>query len=191
MFALAISIPFNTQTNRYDFTQVTEADPAENVKKDLKSREVYAGKRVVGATVKFDEKSTEHAEKRVFEKFQTLVDRINKNDGISSTDLMLFYTFKSPCDTKCANPNHKFCILTDITKIQKWTNYAVVFSKVFEPNAMKPGTETKPEENCKKALEEIGKKINLSNIYRCTKTTTVHCISCDAKGVVNNNCINP
>lgn len=188
MFSLAISIPLNAE-NGYNFKQVIKEDPPQNVKNVLKSRVVYAGKRVVGAAVKFAEKFTEHAEKRVFEKFHTLVDRINKINGISSTDLMLFYTFKSPCDTKCANPNHKFCILKEITKIKKWTNYAIVFSKVFKPNEIKPGTnETTPEENCEKALWEIGKKINLSNIYRCTEGDT-RCISCNDNGTVNNDCL--
>lgn len=184
MFALAISIPFNITTNRYDFTQVTEADPPQNVKNALKSHVVYTGTRVVGARVRKINGVTEHAEYRVFENFDTLVNRINH--GISPTDLMLFYVFKNPCDDKCANPNSQFSILDRMIDITRWDNYAVVFSKIFVP----PGNIGNIVEKRREALQNIGNVINgVNNIYRCIQGAA-QCIICDNNGVVDNNCIN-
>lgn len=50
-FTLAVSVPLNPTTRRYDVTQVTAADNGQNVKDTLDRCEVYEGSRVMGASV--------------------------------------------------------------------------------------------------------------------------------------------
>lgn len=133
----------------------------------------------------------QHAEYRVLQNFNTLVTRINA--ASKKTDLMLFYTFKSPCYGRCANSTNEFNILEKITNIKKWKNYAVVFSKIFEPNKIKQGTtEAELLRDRREALLNIGNVMNgVNNIYRCiqAKNLRVQCHSCYPSGGVKDICL--
>nr|XP_024658708.1 uncharacterized protein LOC112435048 [Maylandia zebra] len=50
MFSVAVSVPYNEQTNTFDMNGVTD-DDGEKVKKDILDCDVYQGDRVVAATV--------------------------------------------------------------------------------------------------------------------------------------------
>nr|XP_040043300.1 uncharacterized protein LOC120825640 isoform X3 [Gasterosteus aculeatus aculeatus] len=117
----------------------------------------------------------DHAEYRVLNNFNTLTENLNRND------FLLFYVLTSPCDQKCLSKSSPFNILESIEVIKKWTNYAVVFSKVFAPKEGDPV----PVENLKGALKLLGKKVELQNILRCDGS--VPCTSCSS----GNNVITP
>ncbi|KAJ0008650.1 hypothetical protein NQD34_016065 [Periophthalmus magnuspinnatus] len=128
----------------------------------------------------------QHAEYRVLQNFQHLTNRINR--GIQSTDLMLFYVYKSPCSTRCCSTENSFSILTGMTNVRRWTNYAVVFSHIFVPVSTTFLAATL-EQNSRTALMNLGNAINgIENIYRCTQGAST-CFSCSAGGSVNNDCV--
>ncbi|XP_027138383.1 uncharacterized protein LOC113746539 [Larimichthys crocea] len=51
MFSLAVSIPYDEKSKKYDISQVFNTDPADTVKKTILKCEVYKGTRMVAATV--------------------------------------------------------------------------------------------------------------------------------------------
>lgn len=225
MFSLAVSVPLNPQTRRYDFSQVTTADDAQTVRTALDRCQVYTGSRVVGATLlkwpdvteqcpnepigwdfvhqvcpnartwadlkrppcsnnmitklKKENGLAEHAEYRVLQSFNTLVNRLNTAGGVNRNDLMLFYVYKAPCDSRCSSTNNRFSILQAITAIKGWQNYAVVFSDIFVPVSTSLTAATL-EANRRTALMNLGNVLNgVGNIYRCVERSN-QCTSCAA-----------
>ncbi|XP_051241472.1 putative uncharacterized protein DDB_G0281733 isoform X2 [Dicentrarchus labrax] len=51
MFSLALSVPYNKRSKKYDISQVFNTDSEDAVKTDIQKCKVYAGRRVVAATV--------------------------------------------------------------------------------------------------------------------------------------------
>lgn len=51
MFSLAVSIPYDDKSKKYDISQVFNTDPADTVKRSILKCEKYKGTRVVAATV--------------------------------------------------------------------------------------------------------------------------------------------
>ncbi|XP_055087049.1 uncharacterized protein LOC117390010 [Periophthalmus magnuspinnatus] len=128
----------------------------------------------------------QHAEYRVLQNFQHLTNKINR--GIQSTDLMLFYIYKSPCSTRCCSTDHLFSIINKMTSVRRWNNYAVVFSHIFVPGHTSASAATL-EQDRRTALMNLGNGINgIANIYRCTPGAST-CFSCNAPGGVNNDCV--
>ncbi|KAL6111105.1 uncharacterized protein ACO6RY_20059 [Pungitius sinensis] len=119
----------------------------------------------------------DHAEYRVLQNFNTLKEKNNNKQ-----DFLLFYILASPCHDKCASQNHPSSILDSIKVIKKWTNYAVVFSNVFEPRGLDPI----PPENLKGALERLGTQIGRQNILRCDGS--VPCTRCSSGSDVTRYC---
>ncbi len=227
MFSLAVSIPYNSTTKKYDMSKVT--DTGDQVRERIASDcEVYTSTRVVAATVlrwpnvldqcpdkpvqwpdvltrcgqtsmtwaevayymkrretkkhckdAVYEGRADHAEYRILQRFDTLVNNHDEND------LLLFYVLASPCDQRCTSESGDWSILDSIKKIKKWENYAVVFSNVFKPRQGKPI----PEEELRGALERLGKSIGLSNIFRCNGEDEVQCTSCSRNNEVASYCI--
>ncbi|KAK7929806.1 hypothetical protein WMY93_006201 [Mugilogobius chulae] len=129
----------------------------------------------------------QHAEYRVLQNIQTLTNKLNR--GIQSTDLMLFYTYKSPCYTRCCSTDSLFNIFSKMSaSIRRWNNYAVVFSNIFVPGHTSDTAATL-EQDRRTALLNLGNAVNgIANIYRCTQGASV-CVSCVAPGGVNNDCV--
>ncbi|CAJ1052803.1 uncharacterized protein LOC117816345 [Xyrichtys novacula] len=211
MFSLAVSIPYDEEKEKFDVSKVEVSD--EEVKKTMLQCKVHITSRVVAATVlrwpnvleqcpkepvqwrdvlkncgeskmtwldvqkkcsdKVRDGRADHAEYRALKHmFKTP----NKND------FLLFYVLASPCDKRCANPENPWNILESIKEIKKWKNYAVVFSNVFQPR----NGVVIPEEDLKRALEQLGKSVGLKNIFRCSKGK---CESCSDDNKVTSFCV--
>ncbi|XP_044045409.1 uncharacterized protein LOC122873121 isoform X2 [Siniperca chuatsi] len=110
----------------------------------------------------------DHAEYRVLQHFDTLVSNLDEND------LLLFYVLASPCDQMCTSETSPWSILKSIKQIQKWKNYAVVFSNVFKPR----DSESIPDEDLRGAIERLGQSVGLRNIFRCKVKGAGQCTSC-------------
>ncbi|XP_029993241.1 uncharacterized protein LOC115421447 [Sphaeramia orbicularis] len=234
MFSMAVSIPYNEKTKKYDLNGVT--DKGEAVRNTIQKCAVYTSKQMVAATVlkyqdvqklcpdepvqwlellkgcpntvktwaqfKSDKNLcpvavrtknledmkkknglVDHAEYRVLQHFDTIVKKVPTND------LLLFYSWGSPCDDKCTKESCCYNILDKITKIKDWKSYAFVFSKPFKPAQRMDEQQLK--NNLRGGLEKLGSKINLLNIYRCDKDNkgTTVCASCSSNGQVLDYCI--
>ncbi|XP_041789725.1 uncharacterized protein si:dkey-96g2.1 [Chelmon rostratus] len=183
MFSLAVRVPDDQSREINDILkQVFQSDPVEDVRNTLNRDEVYIGSRVVAARVLKRTEGADHAESRVVGYLDHLLKRRNKNDH----DLLLFYVYASPCVEKCTNNKHPENILQKINHIQKWDSYAFVFSKIFKPRFGTPNT----EEELSGALQRLGSKIGLGNIFRCDgQDGKTQCISCSSNNQVTHACV--
>ncbi|XP_030000507.1 uncharacterized protein LOC115426496 [Sphaeramia orbicularis] len=234
MFAMAVTIPYNKNRGKYDFSGVKEEGP--KLRKEVLKCSVYITKQIIAATVlKYDrvdeqcphepvqwpellrdcpkartwtefqsdlcpkevrdrslkklaEKKpglVDHAEYRVLDHFnEKLAKKINTDD------LLLFYSWGSPCDDKCTNKDYQYNILETITQIRKWKNYVYVFSKPFKPPHVKDEKQLK--NNLRTALKNLGNKVDLNKIYRCDKDQNdkIVCKNCSNNGQVLDYCVN-
>ncbi|XP_038569072.1 uncharacterized protein LOC119898860 [Micropterus salmoides] len=212
MFSLAVSIPYNSDRKIYDISQVTDTGE-QVWQSILKKCEVYTSKRMVAATVlrwpnvvdqcpegrvqwsipakcgqtwadvkkncptEIEDGRADHAEYRTLQNFDTLARDHGEND------LLLFYVLASPCDQMCTNLSSPYNILNSIKMIQKWKNYAVVFSNVFKPRDGDPI----PDEDLRGAVERLGQSVGLRNIFRC-KGRVMQCTSCSSGTQVTRFC---
>ncbi|XP_071359923.1 uncharacterized protein [Trachinotus anak] len=131
-------------------------------------------------------RKSDHAEYRTLQQFNTLPTNNNEDD------LLLFYTYGSPCHDRCASETDPLSILKLINPIKRWKNYAFVFSKPFKPS---DGTPVSPEVQ-EQALLRLARyegplgPIGLENIFRCErKNQLTKCSSCSADGNVAPGCI--
>ncbi|GAA6229054.1 uncharacterized protein LOC108882529 [Lates japonicus] len=172
--SVAVNIPMKT-TQKY-LQEVFQKATAAAVKKKLNQASVYPGdssdNRVVVAKPDFQEQYTDHAEARVLENIQPLADSSNAN-------FLVFYSFYSPCGSKCTNMKNKNNIISKINKVvPKWKQYAFVFSRVFDKTG-KGITIDKAESV--EALKQLGNsRIGHENIFRCykPKNKDFQCINC-------------
>ncbi|XP_047443619.1 uncharacterized protein LOC125009591 [Mugil cephalus] len=124
----------------------------------------------------------DHAEYRILQNFNSLITNRNRND------LLVFYVRASPCPSRCTRPDSHWNILTSITQVTGWDNYAVVFSDIFKP---RDGSWIAEEEQ-RGALERLATDIGLKNIFRCYgQGSAFQCTSCSEKGSVNEQCYKP
>ncbi|XP_073328724.1 uncharacterized protein [Pagrus major] len=215
MFSLAVTIPYNERKKIYDISQVT--GDGDRVRRKILHCDVYAGTRVVAATVlrwpnvvdqcpdgyvqwgdvlsqcprgvktwadvkqmcpdKVWEGRADHAEYRTLQGINTLFRTFKKKD------LLLFYIFASPCDQRCTSESSDLSILNSIKVIRKWTNYAVVFSNIFQLRG-----NPIPDDALRGSLERLAGSVGLSNIFRCNRQGAMQCTSCDSGGEVARYC---
>ncbi|CAK6976327.1 uncharacterized protein LOC122979142 [Scomber scombrus] len=170
--------------NKYNIN--TQVSVAVNIpEKDPKLEDVFKNNKinkwVVTAKPIFNvKKKTDHAEAVVLENIKPLVDNRKGN-------FLVFYTFYSPCASKCTNKENKLNIIGKINEVfPKWTNKAFVFSKAFENTGVKSIIEATTE-----SLEELGKsKIGRGNIFRCYgPKTEFKCINCFEGETVVQECV--
>lgn len=225
-FTLAVSVPYNPRTRRYDVTQVTEADNAQNVRATLDSCQVYLGNKVMGAMVlkwpdvknqcpntpipdtwtfvrelcpnvrtwadlgqvctnninrklnKSPNGAVDHAEYRVLQSFNHFTNRLNSGQ-LNRNDLLVFYSYKAPCNTRCGSITNNLNIIQSIGSINTWPNHVLVFSEMFVP-ARTTDTEAQLETDRRTTLTNLGTAVNgLGNIYRC-RFGVNRCSSCSA-----------
>lgn len=205
MFSLAVSIPYNSDRKIYDISQVTDTGEQVwqsilkkcevYTSKRMVAATVLRWPNVVDqcpegrvqwsdvptkcgqtwADVKkncpteIEDGRADHAEYRTLQNFDTLARDHGEND------LLLFYVLASPCDQMCTNLSSPYNILNSIKMIQKWKNYAVVFSNVFKPRDGDPI----PDEDLRGAVERLGQSVGLRNIFRC-KGRVMQCTSCSS-----------
>lgn len=119
----------------------------------------------------------DHAEFRTLKRFKTFVTELSNRKNLNRNDLLLFYVQSSPCPSRCTREpvsgRTDLSILSLIGQITNWNNYAVVFSKVFQPRS---GPKI-PEPKLRDSLERLGRNIGLGNIFRCDGQQT-RCTSC-------------
>ncbi|XP_036950857.1 uncharacterized protein LOC119017848 isoform X2 [Acanthopagrus latus] len=214
MFSLAVTIPYNKDTKMYDISQLDDGGRVRreilNCEVYTGTRVVAAtvlrwpnvvdqcpGGRVQwpdvlrkcpGVNTWADVKSqcpnevkegrADHAEYRTLQHINTLVKNLDKND------LLLFYVLASPCDQRCTSESSNWSILNSIKAIQRWHNYAVVFSNIFQPR----NGHVIPDQDLQGALQRLGGSIGLSNIFRCNRQRAMQCTSCSSGGQVARYC---
>lgn len=176
---MAASIPKYGNQLSYD---LTEAMPDRLTKWNdgiLKTpRLVVATKKDV--TPRKGDPYTEHAEWRVLQNLN-----LEGQDG----DLLVFFSYASPCDKKCANPKGNFRItdgLETLFKKHVWGGKAFVFEVIF-----KPGGEDIDSEKTSVALTNIGNSIGHENIFRCYKDKygNFRCVKCFNGNQIEQNCL--
>ncbi|XP_039666508.1 uncharacterized protein LOC120565143 [Perca fluviatilis] len=192
-FSLAVNIPENQYLN---LQELFKDDVADNVKRLLKKGKVYTSNNMVAAMPM--KKKDEHAEARVLANIQPLPDS-------SAGKSLVFYSYLSPCVTKCANPKHDDNILKDINeKIpkDKWAERVFVFSTIFKKYTDQNGKEQEFSENeIRDALKELGGTTLDYNIFRCDYSYNAQasdhsgpfqCIKCFSNGApepVDEHCV--
>ncbi|XP_051801650.1 uncharacterized protein LOC110967728 [Acanthochromis polyacanthus] len=186
MFSLAASIPEKKNMNQqYDAKQVFSNENGEEVKMEIKRGNVFNKGRIVAATpLKKKDKTGKdtHAEYRVLQNFDTF---INNNDD-KAHDLLLFYVLGSPCYDQCTNESDELNILRFLDQIKKWKHYAFVFTYIFKSKTSNQSTQKQRRE----ALEKIGIRLGLENIFRCEMSgDRMQCSSCSAKKQVADYCV--
>ncbi|XP_008290955.1 uncharacterized protein LOC103365316 [Stegastes partitus] len=183
MRSAAISVPQDESGNLM-LDKVTEPNKKEG--EDIKNGVRFGNNRLVIATKKEMESNngkpyTEHSEWRVLKDL-----KLESNEG----DLLVIYSYASPCGEKCAEPDHRYNIIDLIEKVIKeghWKETALVFEQVFLPKE----EEKHEQEKLKAALENLGEAIGHENIFRCftTRFKVEKCISCADGKDVDKRCV--
>ncbi|KAL6111103.1 uncharacterized protein ACO6RY_20057 [Pungitius sinensis] len=163
MFSLALSIP---NEEPYPLDQVINKNPGEEVKRQLREGKVYKGQRLVAATVESGSGQREHAEYRVLN---------NLHFKGTNDDLLVIYSYASPCSTKCTKINGNQIIINKINDVKrKWGEEVFVFTKIFDKDK-----NLNKEHNVMRALKNLRSAIGPRNIFRCdVKDGSFQCISC-------------
>ncbi|KAM8725868.1 uncharacterized protein AB9X84_002548 [Acanthopagrus schlegelii] len=176
-FCLAANIPVKLKPK--DLHQVLENDRYKGNVEDALNDGVYKGNNVVIARPA----GPVHAEPQVLTNLHGLI-------GDTQDKLLLIYSYLSPCDKKCTDPNNKFNIIRTIKEkvLPYWRNVAFVFTKVFDD----PESSSGPDKTAlRESLERLGDSgINLQNIFRCDKIgENFQCLSCSSEGSVSDVCV--
>ncbi|XP_030296062.1 uncharacterized protein LOC115595561 isoform X2 [Sparus aurata] len=185
-FCLAANIPRDLDPK--DLHQVLQNDRYERDVKDIiDGCVVYEGNNVVVA------KPVEsvHAEPQVLQNMKQLTS--NKQNNI-----LLIYSYLSPCGEKCTKLYHQYNIIKYMTTIIKqqqkknvphWSDVVFVFTRVFD--SPKYGNLPTKEE-LKESLERLGNSgLGLQNIFRCYKPENLEfqCHSCSSNTKVSDVCV--
>ncbi|XP_023189323.1 uncharacterized protein LOC111608598 [Xiphophorus maculatus] len=201
MFSVVARIPFNSETNQYDISQVT--DDANNVKDTIVGCDVYNGTNILAATVlRWPDVVAQCPDGRdqwtissqartwadayrqntrsfnkgtaVHAEYRTLQNlRTWLNNHNIGQDLLLIYVYASPCAKRCTNRDNKGNILKLLTDYVEF-NLVFVFSKVF-----KPRNTIIPPEDLQDALKNLGGTIGLQRIFRCDEVNgRIKCVNC-------------
>lgn len=188
MYAVAVRIPKYENKIAYDLRLVT---------KDLQTKwndDILETSRLVVAPKKDVTNNngkylyTEHAEWRLLQNLN-----LEGQDG----ELLVFFSYASPCSTSCADPNEPHKITDKLQKLfteHKWGEKAFVFQTVFRPGGMNIDSDEKREEikrSTTEALTNIGKFIGSENIFRCYRPDNHDyiCIKCFNDDQIEPNCI--
>ncbi|KAK2817521.1 hypothetical protein Q5P01_025712 [Channa striata] len=174
MYSVAVSIP---KDDGYDLKNVPK--PKDEDKKEIENGKKFEKDRIVIAKLN----SPEHAEFRVVDNLH-----LESNEG----DMLVIFSYASPCDENCAKSGGKYNIIDKIKnaiKGGKWENHVFVFEKIFKPDGnhiTKDKLET--------ALKQLGtfKTDGLKNIFRCYSPTSdakLQCISCSTNEAVTSACV--
>ncbi|XP_051250598.1 uncharacterized protein LOC127360266 [Dicentrarchus labrax] len=178
-FCVAANIPLNLPPQ--DLANVLRNDGnTEDVEDELTYSKVYQGRSVtIAKPVRH-----EHAEYIVLKNLGQL-------SSNSEGHFLLIYSYLSPCAGQCANPDDWHNILQYIVAnvIPYWTNYAFVFTTVYDnPN----DGSTISRQDLTKAVKELGKSgLGLRNIFRCYQPGRLpfQCHSCSSQGRVSDVCV--
>ncbi|XP_057699901.1 uncharacterized protein LOC130920593 [Corythoichthys intestinalis] len=134
----------------------------------------------------------DHAEYRVLKEFQ------HWSEDKDKSGLLLLYVYASSCTDQCTGEGDERSILNLVEGIRQWTEYAVVFSKVFEPKESRlAGCNPLSVGEREAALIRLGNHLGqngLQKIFRCDRVKTnkgntiMVCDSCSTEGDVTPRC---
>lgn len=178
---MAASIPKDENQVSYDLTKVMPNQQTQLNDGILRtSRLVVATKKDVtkvtrSGTVHY----TEHAEWRVLQNLQLY----------GNGDLLVFFSYASPCDERCANPTGNLGIIGGLKSLfsqSGWGAKAFVFNTLFRPRGGDINSDA-----IRKALTNIKEEIGRHNIFRCYRPDNghFHCIKCFSSDQIDPNCI--
>ncbi|KAF3852691.1 hypothetical protein F7725_006046 [Dissostichus mawsoni] len=175
-FSVAVNIPEDPK-NLEELRKVFYNIYLPDVKKVLNQGQVYIGSNAVVAVpqkkVSQNGKTyTDHAEAQVLDNLDNLY---NTRQG----NILVLYSWLSPCGEKCTNINNRNNILKKILKnvLNKWKSNAFVFHTVFTgPRGGKQATEA----DIKWTLRKLRQVIVDDNIFRCynPNNTGFRCVKC-------------
>ncbi|XP_027875115.1 uncharacterized protein LOC114145655 [Xiphophorus couchianus] len=202
MFSLVARIPFNSETNQYDISQVT--DDANNVKDTIVGCEVYTGTNILAATVlrwpdvvaqcpdgrvqwpirsqattwadAYCQNARSFNEGRAEHAEYRILQNLHTwlNNQNMGQDLLLFYAFASPCTRTCTNRDSDYNILSPLTGYVEF-NIVFVFSKVHQPRNVIMSPDVLQD-----ALKNLGGTIGLDRIFRCDRVNgRIKCVNCN------------
>lgn len=180
---MAASIPKNPDQLSYDLTKVMP-DPQTKWNDGIlkTSRLVVATKKDV--TPRKGNPYTEHAEWRVLQNLPLFQ---------KSGNLLVFFSYASPCYERCANPDNKLRITNELSSLFSqgnkgvgWDAKAFVFDTLFRPHGGDINSDT-----IREALTNIKAAIGRHNIFRCYRPDNVNfrCIKCFRTDPIDPNCI--
>lgn len=182
MYAMAASIPKYGNQLSYDLTKaMPNLQPNWNDDILRTPRLVVATKKDVTTNLN---KYTEHAEWRVLQNLN-----LEGQDG----DLLVFFSYATPCLTSCANPNGNYKITDSLQKLfnkHKWGEKAFVFEAIFKPFGKDIDSDA-IKRSTTEALTNIANSIGSENIFRCYRPDNhgYICIKCFNGGQIDPNCI--
>ena len=168
-FSVAVNIPEDQKKLGKAFDDINLEDVKETCVDEGK---VYIGRNAVVAVPQRKDTYTDHAEAQVLDHLGNLA---NTHEG----NILVLYSWLSPCGDKCTNINNKNNILQKIEeKVKpKWESYAFVFHTVFTgPKVGKQATEA----DIQKTFRNLREVIKDDNIFRCynPKNTGFRCVKC-------------
>ncbi|XP_039876555.1 uncharacterized protein LOC120726734 [Simochromis diagramma] len=189
MYAVAASIPKDESRVSYDLRRVTDTNQRIQFNDGI-----LRTSRFVVAPIKYITNNngvylyTQHAEWRLLQNLN-----LEGQDG----DLLVFFSYATPCLTSCANPNGNYKITDSLQKLfnkHKWGEKAFVFEAIFRPGGMNIDSDEKRDEikrSTTKALTNIANSIGSENIFRCYRPDNHDyiCIKCFNGGKIVENCI--
>ncbi|XP_074521169.1 uncharacterized protein LOC141786412 [Halichoeres trimaculatus] len=178
MFSLALSIPSEDPAN---LRQIFTDNPKTTVEQTVNGGGVYQGARLAVAAPQ--DRPPVHAERRVLLNLQ-----LQSNPG----DLLVIYSYASPCNHKCTNINNPYNILGligNVINAGNWGGRVFVFEKVFVPH----GPTAITEAALSASLQALGRSgIGLANIFRCFRpnnSRNFECSSCSSGAGVTRVCV--
>ncbi|XP_053314709.1 uncharacterized protein LOC128482812 [Spea bombifrons] len=148
-----------------DIAAALNGENIQNVKNAMNSQSIYSGTQMVMATYKdLGNNKREHSEHRLLyppsrSSVSPAQDLMNRQPAAGC---VLFYTYNSPCNAYCTNPNGRFNIV-DKLSVFGTNNKAFVFNQVYQEQNINCCHETR--------LKSVDKQMPL---YRCTN----NCIKC-------------
>ncbi|KAJ4921903.1 hypothetical protein JOQ06_022046, partial [Pogonophryne albipinna] len=177
-FSVAVNIPEDPEKLGKAFDNIN----LDEVKKTcIDKGKVYIGRNAVVAVPQRKDTYTDHAEAQV-------LDNLGNLANTHKCNILLLYSWLSPCGDKCTNRKNKNNILKKIEeKVKpKWESYAFVFHTVFTgPREGKQATEAEIQ----KTLRNLREVIKDDNIFRCynPNNTGFRCVKCfvDASKTAN------
>ncbi|XP_034092888.1 uncharacterized protein LOC117560173 [Gymnodraco acuticeps] len=174
-FSVAVNIPEVPKTTK-ELEEVILPVNREKFNDDLGKGKVYKGNNAVVAIPQRKDTYTDHAEAQVLDNLGNLA---NTHKG----NILVLYSWLSPCGDKCTNINNQNNILTKIKeKVKpKWKSFAFVFHTVYtwfmDNNKNKKDI---PEADIKMTFRNLRQVIVDDNIFRCYKPEKkkFQCVKC-------------
>ncbi|XP_034544448.1 uncharacterized protein LOC117816345 [Notolabrus celidotus] len=218
MFSLAVRVPYNKESKKYDISQVT--DSGEEVRETMIKCEVYSSSRVVAATVLrwpnvVDQCPGEPVQwpdvlkicglsgKTTWLDLKRKCSKTVRDGRADHAEYRTLQHFNSLFKNQNRNDLLLFYVLASPCD-RRCTNHSSPwnilekikmikqwnnYAVVFSDVFQPRNGHIIPEEDLRAALGRLGQSIGLSNIFRCTEQDPMQCTSCSRDDTVTGFCV--